>query len=209
MKKTQHPRYEFRIFGNHLEAIEKQIREMAKEEQTRSMTSVYLLASGNPKNNIKIREGVMDIKVLEEEYEGLEQWNPFLVGEFPLKAEVIKTVIFPALGVHSPAFERKEYTLAQFVDELMADDPDLSVAYVLKKRHGYLIKNVITEIAEIKVNGATIKTICIESENPEKVLKLKAKLGIGKEVENVNYPLALKRIMGLVPLPEEWKSEQF
>ena len=38
MKKTQNPRYEFRIFGNHLEAIEKQIREMAKEEQTRSMT---------------------------------------------------------------------------------------------------------------------------------------------------------------------------
>ena len=209
MKEVQKPRFEFRIFGNHLEEIESKIRKMADEEMVRSMMSVYLLASGNPKNNIKIREGVMDIKVLEDEKQGLEQWNPFLVGEFPLSPEVIKTVIFPALGVHSPAFDRDQYTLNQFVNEIILVDPDLSVAYVNKKRHGFVIEDVITEIAEIKVNGASLKTICIEAPEPEKVLKLKQKLGIDSAAENVNYPLALKRIMGLDLLPEYWKSDNF
>ena len=55
MVTTAQPRYEFRIFGNNLDGIENRIKELAKEEKTRQMTSVYLLASGNPKNNIKIR----------------------------------------------------------------------------------------------------------------------------------------------------------
>jgi len=203
------PRYEFRIFGNNLEKIEKRIKEQAKEEQTRHMTSVYLLASGNPKNNIKIREGVMDIKVLEDVYEGLEQWNPFLVGEFPLKADVIQTVVFPSLGVQCPVLDRDKYTLDQLVEELISVDPDLSVAYVNKTRHAFTVGKCITEIAEIKVNGASIKTICIEAEDPKKVLKAKKKLGIEDKVENVNYPLALKRIMGLVRLPESWKDPEF
>jgi len=203
------PRYEFRIFGNNLEKIEKQIKETAREERTRHMTSVYLLGSGNPKNNIKIRDGVMDIKVLEDVYEGLEQWNPYLVGEFPLKADVIQTIVFPTLGVQCPVLDREEYTLDQLVEELISVDPDLSVAYVNKTRHGYTLGKCITEIAEIKVNGACIKTICIEAEDPKKVLKVKKKLGIENKTENVNYPLALKRIMGLVRLPESWKDPGF
>jgi len=209
MNNIHNPRYEFRIFGNHFQDVEERIRTMSGEEQTRSMMSVYILASGNPKNNIKIREGIMDIKVLEGEYQGLEQWNPFLVGKFPLKSEIVKSVIFPALGVQCPAFEREKYTLKQFIDELVCIDPDLSVAYVNKKRYGFILDGVIAEIAEIKVNGASAKTICIEAEDPEKVLKLKTKLGINDHEENVNYSLALKRFMGLVELPETWKTKDF
>jgi len=147
MVTTAQPRYEFRIFGNNLDGIENRIKELAKEEKTRQMTSVYLLASGNPKNNIKIREGVMDIKVLEHVQDGLEQWNPFLVGEFPLKANVIKTVVFPSLGVQSPVLAREEYTLEQFIEELISVDPDLSVAWVNKTRHAFTVRECITEIA--------------------------------------------------------------
>jgi hypothetical protein len=32
---------------------------------------------------------------------------------------------------------------------------------------------------------------------------------IDENAENVNYPLALKRIMGLVALPEQWKAKEF
>ena len=156
------PRYEFRIFGNNLDKYEDKIKELSQKEMTRQMDSVYLLTPWKRKNNIKIREGVMDIKNLEQEYKGLQQWNPVLVGEFPIKANVIKSVVFPALGIESPVFERKEYTLKQFVDEVVTIDPDLAVAYVWKIRHAYTIGGCITEIAEIKVNGASIKTICIE-----------------------------------------------
>ncbi len=203
------PRYEFRIFGNDLETYEKKIKELSPREMTRQMDSVYLLTPWKRKKNVKIREGIMDIKVLEQEHAGLQQWNPFLVGEFPLEADVIKTVVFPALGVESPVFERKKYSLKQFIAEVLAIDPDLAVAYVWKTRYAYTIAECITEIAEIKVNGASIKTICIESEDPDKVLDAKKLLGIGNKIENVSYPLALKRIMGLTALPESWNRIVF
>lgn len=203
------PRYEFRVFGNHLEEIERNIYDFSSLEQSREMHSIYLLAAGNPNHNIKIREGIMDIKTLEQEQNGLEQWNPFLVGEFPLKTEIIKSVVFPALGTHCPVFDREEYKLQEFLTELIAVDPDITIAYVCKKRDAFTIAKCITEIAEIKVNGATIKTICIEAEDPKKVLKAKKKLKVDEEMENVNYPMALKRIMGLVELPEQWHTKEF
>ena len=203
------PRYEFRIFGNNLNKYGKKIKEVSPKEMTREMDSVYLLTPWKRKNNVKIREGIMDIKVLEQKHAGLEQWNPFLVGEFPLEADIIKTVVFPALGIESPVFERKKYSLKQFVTEVVTIDPDLAVAYVWKTRHAYTVGECITEIAEIKVNGSSIKTICIESEDPDKVLAAKKILGINSKVENISYPLALKRIMGLMALPEYWNNIGF
>ena len=203
------PRYEFRIFGNCLDKYESKIKKLSEKEITRQMDSIYLLTPWKRKNNIKIRDGVMDIKVLEEEHSGLEQWNPFLVGKFPLNADVIKTVVFPALGIESPVFGRKKYSLDNFIAEVVSIDPDLAVAYVLKTRHAYTVGECITEIAEIKVNGAFIKTICIEHEDPDKVIHAKKMLGIDKNTENVNYPKALKRIMGLVELPDDWNNIKF
>lgn len=203
------PRYEFRIFGNNLSPYEEKIKEISEKEQTRQMDSVYLLTAWKRKNNVKIREGVMDIKVLEQEDSGLEQWNPFLVGKFPLKADIIKTVVFPALGIESPVFERKRYSLEQFIEEVVSVDPDLAVAYVWKTRHAYMVGDCITEIAEILVNGAAIKTICIEHEDPSKVLAAREMIGISDKSENVNYPKALKRIMGLVKLPDNWNKINF
>ena len=203
------PRYEFRIFGNDLSKYESKINKLSTREITRQMDSVYLLTPWKRKNNVKIREGIMDIKVLEKEHLGLQQWNPFLVGEFPLEADLIKNMVFPALGIESPVFERKKYSLKQFINEVVTVDPDLAVAYVWKTRHAYTVAGCITEIAEIKVNGAVIKTICIESENLEKVLEAKKLLAIDTKMENVSYPLALKRIMGLTTLPESWNNNEF
>ena len=203
------PRYEFRVFGTNLKKYEEKINDLAEKEKTREMESIYLLTPWRHKNNVKIREGVMDIKVLEQEKSGLEQWNPFLVGKFPLQADVIKTVVFPALGIESPVFEREKYSLKQFIDEVVTVDPDLAVAYVLKTRHAYTVNGCITEIAEIKVNGAFIKTICVEAEDPEKVLEAKKMIGFADDAENVNYPLALKRIMGLTTLPGYWNTRGF
>lgn len=203
------PRFEFRIFGNNLEKFESKIKELSEKEMTRQMDSTYLLTPWKRKNNVKVREGVMDIKLLEQNHEGLEQWNPFLVGKFPLNADVIKSVVFPALGIESPVFERKKYTLNQFIDEIVCVDPDLAVAYVWKTRHAYTVGDCITEIAEIKVNGAFIKTICIEHEDPKKVIAAKEMLGISSKMQNVNYPQALKRIMGLTKLPDDWNNIDF
>jgi len=209
MVQESNPRFEFRIFGINLDKVTRTLEELTPRLKTRHMNSIYLLTAGNIKNNIKIRDGIMDIKVLEHELDGLEQWNPYLVGEFPLKSDVIKTVVFPALGIVCPVMKREQYTLKQFLEEVISIDPDLSVAFVKKIRHGYMLNGCITEIAEVQVNGALIHTLCIETEDPKQVLAAKKLLGLCSDTENVSYPLALKRIMGLATLPQEyWESEE-
>jgi hypothetical protein len=200
------PKYEFRLFGQSFPELEKLIGEKAGFIRNRRMDDVYLLTAADNENNVKIRNGKMDMKVLEETFEGLERWTPYMIGEFPMETEVIKSTVFPALGIPSPAFNRTEYKLNQFLNELVYHDPDLFVAYTSKSRKEYEFNECELEITDVTINSACIKTICIESESYEKVLETKAILNISEDEENVNYPTALKKIMGLIKIPGIWEN---
>ena len=200
------PKYEFRIFGQSFPELEKLIVEKAGLVRQREMNDVYLLTAADNENNVKIRNGKMDMKVLEETFEGLERWTPYMIGEFPMEVEVIKSTVFPALGIPAPAFNRTEYKLDQFLNELVYHDPDLFVAYTSKKRKEFEFNECEVEITDVTINSACIKTICIESESYEKVLETKKILNIADSEENVNYPTALKKIMGLIKIPGIWES---
>ncbi len=191
------PRYEFRAFGHHFEKQIEKMNQLSKVERIRDIYEVYLMSVGNSKNNVKIRNKMMDIKVLLNKKKGFELWEPYMVGEFPLSAEVLNSEVFPAFGVEAPLFERKIYTLEQFLKELIYPDPDIIAVYTEKKRYAYTINNCICELAEVLINGALIKTIAIESENVDDVTATKVLLGFTEQVENVNYPLAIKRVIGL------------
>jgi len=192
------PRYEYRIFGlNEIDSFIKSLKQYGRKGKVRHISEIYLMTTGNSENNIKIRNKLLDIKTLVRQKNGLEQWNPTEVGTFPLAKEKIKNDIFPALGVDAPVFDREVYSLKQFLRELILVDPDIKVALTEKERYAYDFEGCICEYAEVKVNGALIRTLSIESENPDLVYKAMAKLNIGKEIENVNYPKALKRVLGL------------
>ena len=62
---------------------------------------LYLLAPGG--DNVKVRDGLMDIKVLREtDAAGLQRWEPILKVPFPLDAEAARTV-FQGLATAAPA----------------------------------------------------------------------------------------------------------
>jgi len=84
------PKYEFRFFGQSFPELEKQIVEKAHFVADQKMNDVYLLTAADNENNVKIRSGQMDMKVLEETLEGLERWAPYMIGNFPLEMEVVK-----------------------------------------------------------------------------------------------------------------------
>ncbi|MEA3412167.1 MAG: hypothetical protein U9R74_11605 [Pseudomonadota bacterium] len=141
----------------------------------------------------------MDIKVLVNETQGLEQWAPRMKGEFPMTLETIRDEVFPAFGVPVPLFERSGYTLDQFQHELVRPHKELTAARVFKRRFGFAVNGCITEIADLLINGAAIRTVAVESEDAGAVLQAMQMLGLG-EYENVNYLLAIKRIIGMEPV---------
>jgi exopolyphosphatase/guanosine-5'-triphosphate,3'-diphosphate pyrophosphatase len=194
------PRYEFRAFAQNFGLVEDKIRGFSRCEKYRESREIYILSAGNNENNAKIRDDKMDIKVLVQEEQGLEQWAPRMKGEFPMAAETIRDEVFPALGVHVPRLERMRYTLDQFEHELIRPHKELYAARVFKRRLGFTVNGCITEIADLLVNGAAIRTVGVESEDPEAVKHAKKVLGL-EEYKNVNYLLAIKRIIGMEPLP--------
>ena len=192
------PRYEFRNFAQNYGRVEEKIRQLSKLERFRESNEIYILSAVNNKNNLKIRNDTLDIKVFVREAKGLQQWNPHLKVQFPLQTAVIRNEVFPSLGVAVPQFNQSEYALAQFLEDIVLPHPELVLARVFKRRFGYTINGCISEIAQLLVNGAAIKTLAVESENIDAVLKAIEMLGL-QEYENVNYLLAIKRILGMEP----------
>jgi len=193
------PRYEFRAFAQNFGMVETRLRKLAQCEQIRESAEIYIISAANSQNNTKIRDGKMDIKVFVEKREGLEQWNPRMKGEFPMKTEVLKGEVFPAFGVAVPVLAREQYSLEQYLDEIIFPHPQLTAVHVFKLRFAFTVNGCITEIARLLINGAAIQTVAVEHTDIAAILKAKEVLGL-TEYENVNYLRAIKRIIGLEPL---------
>ena len=116
-------RYEFRAFAQHFGPAEEKMRRMAKFEKFRESSEIYILSAPNNEHNIKIRYDMLDIKVLVKEEQDLQQWQPKMKAEFPVRTAVIREEIFPALNVALPEFKRSEYSLAQFLQDTIQPHP--------------------------------------------------------------------------------------
>lgn len=194
------PRFEFRTWARNFGLIETRMRALSPCEQIRESTETYVVSAANDHNNTKIRDRLMDIKVFVQEKEGLEQWNPRMKGEFPIAAGVLKDEVFPAFGVAVPKLARDTYTLDQFIGEIIRPHPDLVPVRVFKRRFAFTVNGCITEMAEIEINGAGLQTVAVESVDVPAILKAKEMLGL-EAYENINYLRAIKRVIGMEPLP--------
>ena len=84
------PRWEWRTFAHVVPRADAVFDAMAPASVEES-DEVYLLAPGG--DNVKVRDGLMDIKVLREtDAAGLQRWEPILKVPFPLDAEAARTV---------------------------------------------------------------------------------------------------------------------
>jgi hypothetical protein len=195
-------RYEFRTFDQGFARVESSIRRQAGNVRYRESPEVYIMSFGNDENNTKIRDGLMDIKVLVNRDRGLEQWNPRMKGSFPLGRDVLLDEVFPAFGVKSPALRRDVYSFREFLGEIVHPHPELAAVSVFKQRWGFEIDGCIAELANVYINGALMRTACLESTNPEQVLRTRSDVHL-EGYENVNYLVAIKRVIGMAPLPAD------
>ena len=184
------PRWEWRSFGSHFGDAETRLKACGAGKLQHS-DEIYLLSSVSDAN-VKIRDGLMDIKRLEEtNTHGFEQWRPVLKEAFPLPAAAIEAV-FVALGVVSPP-----ESVPIMLDQLLAkatSDSRLRTLEVHKVRTRYQLEGCMAELTEVAANGKTIRTMAVESEDPAHITAALRALGLDG-VENVSYPRGLKRLV--------------
>ena len=186
------PRWEWRTFGEEFGAAEENIKAY---ECTRSMESseVYILSKKSGEN-VKIRDSLMDIKVLRAFENDLEQWFPIMKATFPIGTEEAQEV-FKAAGVDFDPQGDTEWDYEEFIAKMVDSNSDLKAVGVFKKRYGYKIDGATVELADLTIDGKAIRTTAVEDADPELVTTLVAKLGLSG-YENISYIKAMRRMVG-------------
>ncbi|NQV29505.1 MAG: hypothetical protein HQ508_01340 [Candidatus Marinimicrobia bacterium] len=186
------PRWEWRTFGEEFGVAEENIK---AHECTRALESseVYILSKKSGEN-IKVRDTLMDIKVLRNAENDLEQWFPIMKATFPIGAEEAAEV-FKAAGVEAEVNKDDTWEYDAFISKMVDTNPDLKAVGVFKKRFGYLIEGATVEIADLTIDGKAIRTTAVEDADPELVTRLVAELGLSG-YENISYIKAMRRMVG-------------
>lgn len=193
------PRYEFRVFARNLKAIEERLRSIRTPETAAEHTEIYLIPNTHNDLNVKIRDATLDVKLLLTVHQGLEQWQPRLKRPFPLERDFIRQELFPGLRLHPPWLTEHSYDLDDFLERIVRPHPALCAATVFKRRLRFTMEHCLGEFAEVWINGAGLHTVALESESPERLLEVRAALQL-EGLENVSYPLGIRRSLAGAPL---------
>jgi exopolyphosphatase/guanosine-5'-triphosphate,3'-diphosphate pyrophosphatase len=189
------PRWEWRTFGHRFGAADVIFRALTPTGIQES-DELYLLSGAG--DNVKVRDDLMDIKVLKEvNADGLEQWTPVMKVGFPLpRADVVK--VFEALRRPTPELAREAYSLQEFTDELVVPTDGLRMVPVHKRRVRYEIGGCTSEVSDVTVDGKEIRTVAIESEDAAAVSAAVRSVGLG-DYANTSYPRGLADLVDGAP----------
>ena len=185
------PRWEWRAFGRSFAAAEERFGAQPPERVQES-DELYVL-SKTVDENVKVRDGLLDVKQLENvNADGLEQWVPVLKEPFPLAASTAAAVLERlAVPVHSP--EHDQYTLDEFVRELVAPSPALLAVQVHKRRQRYTVGGCMAELTDLRTDVGETRTVAVESDDPDRVIATVRELGLAS-FPNTSFPRGLKAL---------------
>ena len=185
------PRWEWRWFGPGRMPAESHLAALTPVGVQESDETYLLSGTGD---NVKVRDALMDIKVLREvDRDGLEQWTPVMKAGFPLPAAEVNKV-FEALHLDPPALRRASYSLEEFIDELAVPGGRIRAISVHKRRTRYAVGGCMAELSEVVADGKPTRTVAVESEDAAAVVAAVRSLGMGSYL-NTSYPRGLAALI--------------
>ncbi len=189
------PRWEWRTFAgadSRADVVFDAMTPVSVEESD----ELYLLTRGG--DNVKVRQGLIDIKVLRAtDAAGLQRWEPILKSTFPLAAEAVGTV-FRALRHPSPIPpEGLDLDgLLAAVEVGVGDGP--RAVRVHKRRARYTVAGCMAERTVVEAGGHRTISLAAESVHPEGVLAAVDAMGL-HQYRNLDVPTGLRLLVDRVP----------
>ena len=187
------PRFEFRIWRDNCRHERELLEALTRPGTSKTSRETYLISSVADRSNIKIRSGLMDIKVLDRTERGLELWKPVLKAEFPLDAATITTAVYARLELEPPAVSNGPFPEKSFL-ELMLRDARIAIVPVSKDRAQFQIGSCAAEFASVIIDGQNVETVAAESTDPDALLALLEQIGISN-LANQSYVREIKRVI--------------
>ena len=191
------PRAEFRVFGQGvIETVRAHLYNgrTVLQQARRMPPETYFLSLNTNEANVKVRDGLLDIKTKTGETpEGYEIFQPRGKFKFPVSRADLATILSHLQVTMDLADDT--YPIETFIAMARAH-PQLRVVTVEKMRYGFTIDGIICEYAQVWLNGALVETACAESENYAGMKQVVEGLGLAG-LPNTNYLRAAKRVVGL------------
>ena len=191
------PRAEFRVFGQGVIELVKSKMWNGKTvlyQARRMPAETYFLSALTNEANVKVRDGLLDIKTkVGETPDGYEIFQPRGKFQFPVKKDDLATIL-SHLKV-TMTLEQDTYTIDEFI-AMVRKHGDLTAVTVEKMRYGFTIEGIICEYAQVWLNGAMVETACAESENYDGMRAVVEGLGLA-QMPNTNYLKAAKVVVGM------------
>lgn len=188
-------RWEWRTFGQRFGKADERLAGLASSG-TQESDEIYFLSDRG--QNVKIRDGLIDVKVLREvNADGLQQWAPVMKSEFPLSA-IDTAKVIDALQVPVSGALRECYDMQAFIDALDRPGSGVRTVKVHKRRVRYTIEGCMAERSEITADGRTIRTVAIESVDPDAVARAVDAIGL-TGYTNTSYLEGLRDLIEKAP----------
>lgn len=192
-------RFEFRVFGQCFDGAERRLRAMKPCDSIQESREIYLVGDDIERQNIKVRDERLELKQLVEHHSDLERWRPSGQWSFPIPIRVIQQLLASTNGSTDAAYLPPALSKPQLLEIATAPPWHLVRANVFKRRFRFDLTGCRAEVDQLLINGASIRSLAIESEDPDRVQELRSRLRLSDQ-ENLGYPRALARILGLRPL---------
>ena len=189
------PRWEWRTFAGALPRAD-EVFDALTPVSVEEGDEVYLLAPDG--DNVKVRGGLMDVKVLREtDAAGLQRWEPILKAGFPLDAEAVGTVLHslrrPAAVVPPDGLD-----FDGLLDAAGTAGDGPRVVRVHKRRARYTVAGCPAERTVVEAGGQRTTTIAAESIRPADVLAAIDAMGL-RDYCNLDVPVGLRLLVDRVP----------
>jgi exopolyphosphatase/guanosine-5'-triphosphate,3'-diphosphate pyrophosphatase len=183
------PRWEWRVFGPSFPEAEAFFSARDPVEVKESH-EVYLAHGGE--ENVKIRDGLLDVKKLfETDRNGLQLLKPVMKASFPLD-ELEVSRLCELLGREPPPQPRS--LTEDDLRRLLEANPASAVVPVAKRRVRYVVEGCMAEVSDIEAAGSGVKTIAVEGPDPMAVKSLVDEIGLGSH-ENTSYSAGLRALV--------------
>ena len=159
------PRWEWRSFAPSLPTIAQAVA-IPSDVASRESDEIYLLGRSGTAN-VKIRDGVLDIKRLRQiDADGLELWEPVFKAHFPLGRSDLAaaSAVWP---LPLETLPRETYTIDQFIEEVISLRADLHVVRVHKSRRAFTFAGCIAELVRLTVELSNAGELLAGARRPE------------------------------------------
>ena len=189
------PRWEWRTFAHTVSQADTTLDAMTPASVEES-DDLYLLTHDG--DNVKIRDQLMDIKVLREtDSAGLQRWEPILKVPFPLDVEAAQ-VVFASLRRPCPEIPSDGLSLDAFMAAARVGATDGPRAVVMHKRRArYTVGGCLAERSTLRPEG--IRRRRSRSSRPIPRRSPPQWLNSACGTSNVDVPTGVRMLIDQVP----------